>query len=880
MVGTNQGRFNDIGSVALDAQGNMYIVDLGNHRIQKFDPQGNFLRFYGGYANDRGTGHPGKFNQPYCVTIDSQGYLYVSDLENRRIQKLDQDGNVLLIITNTSARDIVVDSQGYIYTIDAWTFLRKFDPNGNLLWQKGYQKESGSEPDDPYCFDRPNGIALGPDGKLYVADTWQGRIKKFDTDGNGLAVYHLTDDAIFDVAFDSQGLMYISSHYYYRIAVYRFENGNPIWVRNFPAGYYGDTITLDGAGNLYITTYLDQMTKVSPNGEVLFTLGSNGKGPQEFCMPKHMTKDAQGNVYVIDPLYHWFWSCMSNWEWALGNHRIRKLDRDGNLLLTFGHNGGKDNEFFWAPNDIAVDGSGNIYLCSNNWLIDGWNGYGCIQKFDRQGNFLAKFQVTDETQPVYAMGIDPTGVLYITGKLRRTGTWYYHTRKFSPQGEFLQEIVYSRGMDGNPRDMEVDRDGNYFVLDNDTLRKFDSTGTLLFAKVGTESGIGRINGWGLDVDDQGNVWVADTYNHRILCFGNDGTFKFQFGTQGFGPGEFQLPHDVVVAGGRLFVADTYNQRIQIFDLALPPTAEAGENLTVASEAVAATVIHGTATDPGHLPLRYRWLKGEAVLLDWQEVGPSGAADLDLGAIAEPLGLGTHTLTLEVTNGYATAKDEMYLTVENSAPHAAPTGGGTIEVGSAITLGGQVSDYDGDLLSYAWKEGGAVLSSGQIWALPENVPVTLPDFTLAGLSVGTHLLTLEVSDGRHTAAGELRIDVVDTTAPRLTATADTTILWPPNHQMVQVAIHTEASDNSGGPVQLAAVVASSEPVEGLGDGDMSPDWTEPVIAPDTGIITLELRAERSGRGRGRTYVVRVTATDASGNASTTDVQILVPHDRRK
>src|SRR3989339_344548 len=587
-VGSNQGRFNGIGAVALDAQGNMYIVDQGNHRIQKYDPQGNFVRFYGGYSYDRGTGHPGKFNLPWCVTIDTQGFLYVSDLENRRIQKLDQAGNAVKIITNTSARDIAVDSAGNIYTVDWWTYLRKFDAAGNLLWQKGFVEPN--IPADPYCLDRPDGMAIGPDGNLYVADTWHGRIKKFDPDGNSLGVYHITDDAIKDVAFDSQGLMYISQHYNGRISMYRFVDGTPVWVKNFPSGYYSNTITLDAQDNLYITTFLDRMTKVDQSGAVLLCLGSNGKGDDEFCKPMHLTKDAQGNVYLTDELYRWFWSSYSNSQ-LLGNHRIRKLDREGNLVLTFGHNGWEPGEFFWAPRDVAVDSTGNIYLCSNNQLIDGWNGNGCIQKFDAQGNFLAKFQVTDSTLPVKGMGIDASDNLYVATHI--PNLWHLIVKKYNATGESLGTLtLLPFKQDYYPQDMTVDVNGNIFVVDNVSLMKFGAAGNLIFKKLGSESGIGAIYPAGLDVDDQGNVWVADTGNNRIVCFANDGTFRLQFGTQGFGPGEFQQPYGVAVAKGRLFVADTFNQRVQIFTVGSPPTADAGDNVGLSSEQVAATTLNG------------------------------------------------------------------------------------------------------------------------------------------------------------------------------------------------------------------------------------------------------------------------------------------------
>jgi hypothetical protein len=99
-------------------------------------------------------------------------------------------------------------------------------------------------------------------------------------------------------------------------------------------------------------------------------------------------------------------------------------------------------------------------------------------------------------------------------------------------------------------------------------------------------------------------------------------------------------------------------------------------------------------------------------------------------------------------------------------------------------------------------------------------------------------------------------------------------------MVDIIIRANATDNTGGPVRLEAVVTSNEPQNGLGDGDTSPDWTEPVIDQVNGIITLQLRAERSGTGSGRIYTITITGTDTSGNTSQAKVEIIVPHDKGK
>ncbi len=121
-----------------------------------------------------------------------------------------------------------------------------------------------------------------------------------------------------------------------------------------------------------------------------------------------------------------------------------------------------------------------------------------------------------------------------------------------------------------------------------------------------------------------------------------------------------------------------------------------------------------------------------------------------------------------------------------------------------------------------------------------------------------------------------ITVVDTAAPTITDVAvSKAMLWPANHKMVPVSLSVDASDVCDPSVTCEITsVTSNEPVDGLGDGDTSPDW---VI---TGALTLELRAERSGTGTGRVYTITVTCTDDSGNASTKTVDVTVPHSMGK
>ena len=250
----------------------------------------------------------------------------------------------------------------------------------------------------------------------------------------------------------------------------------------------------------------------------------------------------------------------------------------------------------------------------------------------------------------------------------------------------------------------------------------------------------------------------------------------------------------------------------------PPLANAGENVNISSEAVATTIIQGTAldADTGDV-LQCRWLEGQTPLTDWTVAGTDGACPLDLSA--HQYVSGQYTLTLEVSDGELTSSDEMILTVENSAPNAGAGGGGTKELGSAVILTGDVSDFDGDTLSYEWKEGDNVLCSGSVDTIAGGTIVEIPDdCSVTGMGLGIHEIVLQVNDGINAtvSSNTVTVEIIDTTKPTLAPVANSYLLWPPNHIMVDIVIAANASDNSGDPVALSATVSSNEPEDGLGD----------------------------------------------------------------
>jgi hypothetical protein len=91
-------------------------------------------------------------------------------------------------------------------------------------------------------------------------------------------------------------------------------------------------------------------------------------------------------------------------------------------------------------------------------------------------------------------------------------------------------------------------------------------------------------------------------------------------------------------------------------------------------------------------------------------------------------------------------------------------------------------------------------------------------------------------------------------------------------MVGINVSSTTSEGCGVVSCQIVNVDSNEPIDGLGDGDTAPDW---LITAD---LSVNLRAERSGRGTGRTYSVTVQCTDDSGNTDTEVVSVIVPHHR--
>jgi hypothetical protein len=141
------------------------------------------------------------------------------------------------------------------------------------------------------------------------------------------------------------------------------------------------------------------------------------------------------------------------------------------------------------------------------------------------------------------------------------------------------------------------------------------------------------------------------------------------------------------------------------------------------------------------------------------------------------------------------------------------------------------------------------------------------------SVGTTTVTATATNSQGTDSCTFTVTVNDVQLPVVSnPTMSPSSLWPPNHQMVDVAVNYTATDNCPG-LNCVLTVTSSEPIDGLGDGDTAPDW---VVVSDH---LVKLRSERSGKGKGRTYTVTTTCTDASGNITAKTSTLFVPANQK-
>ena len=567
--------------VVVDVVGNVYIGDTDNHRIRMVDTAGIIHTIAGsgerGFGGDGGPAIRALLSEPSGVAVDSVGNVYIADTDNHRIRMVDTagiihtiagtgeggfsgDGGLAIESDLFRPLDVAVDAVGNIYIAD-FTRISKVDISGRIRTFGGTGRvETGGN-----VF-APRGVAVDAVGNVYFTNPSLPGIRKVDVSGAISTVVELVeeDNLPRGLAVDASGIVYITDIIDFR--VYKVDaSGALTTIAGLGVGdYSGDggpatkvklghpeNLAVDGTGNVYIQDF-SRIRKVDTSGIIDTIAGGREKGvggdggPAAgtfLDQPRGVAVDATGNIYIA--------------EW--GRHRIRKVDTLGVIHTIagsgesgFSGDGGPATSAMLAfPLGVAVDAVGNVYIADAlNHRIRRIDILGVIETIAGSGDGVSEENFTGDyggdsgpaTGALLArpgdIAVDDMGNVYIADAFN------HRIRKVDASG-IIDTIAGTgeRGFGGDggpatsallafPQGVATDGAGNLYIADagNNRIRKVDSTGTIT-----TIAGTGGIGfdgrGFGGDggsatsallaspggvaLDSAGNLYIADTGNHRI-----------------------------------------------------------------------------------------------------------------------------------------------------------------------------------------------------------------------------------------------------------------------------------------------------------------------------------------------------------------------------
>ena len=259
-------------------------------------------------------------------------------------------------------RGVAAAHDGSVYVVDTGNHrVQHFDPSGKLLQSWGTFSGTDVSKAAPGAFNEPWGIAVGPDGSVYVADTWNFRIQKFTADGTFLKTWGSSSspDANYQLygpralAVDSRGRVFVADTGNKRIVIYDSEGKyiSQIGKGGFESGQFDEPVGLaiSPDGRLYVADTWNRRVQVFEelNGVWQYQkewpiVGWEGESTDT---KPYLAVSADGRVWVTDP----------------GNARVLVFDAEGAFLFTFGQYG-KDSSTFAMPSGIAVDTNGKVII--------------------------------------------------------------------------------------------------------------------------------------------------------------------------------------------------------------------------------------------------------------------------------------------------------------------------------------------------------------------------------------------------------------------------------------------------------------------------------------------------------------------------------------
>ena len=449
-------------SIALDTSGNLYIADLDNNRIRKVNSVGAISTIAGdgsyGYAGDGGLASSARFRGVMSLAIDAFGDLFIADAYNQRIRRISRNGQIDTVMGNgfgdgglanraflAPISGIAVDKDGNTFLAEATASrVRKVTHDGIISTIAG-ALGSGFGGDGGLAVNalltEPSALAIHPNGDLYIADTYNNRVRKIASDGR-----------ISTVAGNGTGFCQSCG-----------DSPTPIGDGGMAVNasvYKPDSLAFDKNGNLYISgVYNGRIRKVSPGG-VISTYVGGGNGDADSVSatsiylyhPHGIAADISGNLFITQ----------------YSDNVIRKVTPAGiittiagNHMLEFSGDGGPATSAgINNPSTLALDAVGNLYFSSSySERIRSVDAGGLINTV--AGNGIAGYSgdgglaINASLQSLGGIAVDEDGsLLFGAGGL--DGDNYLRKVTFP----FSLARVASRKLHGNTKVYEVQIDSN------------------------------------------------------------------------------------------------------------------------------------------------------------------------------------------------------------------------------------------------------------------------------------------------------------------------------------------------------------------------------------------------------------------------------------
>ncbi len=506
--------FNPAG-VAIDAAGNVYIADSGNHRVRRVTPDGTIATIAGsgtaGFAGDNGPAVAARLDTPAAVVINPNGQFFVVDFGNNRVRQVSAAG-IISTYAGTGAVGLSGDNGPPLRATFNYPTGMALTPTGDLLLADAGNNRirrisnglvssvsAGS-------LNFPDGVRADSAGSIFISDSGNFRIVKvtsngfvsvvagtgsqgFSGDGGGAAAAALNYPN--DVAISADGTIYIADSANSRIRVV-----SPAGIISTLAGsdtapqiHSADSVAVNESGTIYYTdSFRNQVFSVSRGGVVTRvagdgTRGSSGDGSEataaQLSGPLGLGLDSAGNLYIADT----------------GNHAIRRVTPGG--VITTAVN--SDLNF---PTGVAIHGAGNLFIADS--------GNSRVVRVAPNGT------ATAIAANARGVAVDTMGNLYVADQANN------RVQRVAPSGAIT---TVATGPLKSPSGLSVDKTGNLFIADS---------GNRLIRQVapdGTVSTLGSIEGFGGDagpaalsrfsrplataVDAVGNLYVADSGNSAM-----------------------------------------------------------------------------------------------------------------------------------------------------------------------------------------------------------------------------------------------------------------------------------------------------------------------------------------------------------------------------